>query len=370
MSFNDVLKEWENFPFDDFIHSVKRENIQKILNKDKIQILDFLSLLSDSATQYLEEMARKANYLTLQHFGRVIQLYIPLYVSNYCTNECAYCGFNIRNKIGRKRLTLEEIEHNAKAIAQHGMRHILLLTGEAPEITPLSYLKEVTLILKKYFASVSIEIFPMLEEEYMALKEAGVDGLTVYQETYDRLVYDKVHLSGRKKDFIYRLETPERGARAGFRSINIGPLFGLGDPVKEAFFAGLHADYLQRKYPEIEVSISLPRLNEAEGNFRSLYPLDDKSYVQTLLAFRLFLPHAGITLSTRERGSFRDSLIPLGVTRMSAGSLTTVGGYGSSDGFVNETPQFEIQDRRSIEEIVEVIRSKGYEPIFKDWDSF
>ena len=370
MPFNDVLKEWEDFPFESFIRSVKKENIRRILNSDRIQLLDFLSLLSNSATEYLEEMARKAHYLTLQHFGRVIQLYIPLYISNYCTNECAYCGFNMQNKIGRKKLSLEEIEQNAVEIAHHRMRHILLLTGEAPKITPLPYLKEAVLILKKYFASVSIEIFPMLEEEYKILKEAGVDGLTIYQETYDRLIYDRVHLSGRKKDFLYRLEAPERGARAGFRSVNIGPLFGLGDPIREAFFAGLHADYLQRKYPEIEVSISLPRLNEAEGNFKALHPLDDRHYVQTLLAFRLFLPRVGITLSTREKGDFRDSLIPLGITRMSAGSLTTVGGYENRNGALKETPQFEIQDHRSIEEIIEVIKSKGYEPVFKDWDNF
>lgn len=363
MSFADTLENYSNFDFDEYFQNIQVADILQILKKDKLSDFDFLALLSDKAKPFLETMARKAHDLTVRNFGKVIQLYIPLYISDYCTNECVYCGFKNKNPIERKKLTQSEIEINAEYISRTNIKHIIILTGEAPEKTPMSYLTDTVNILKKYFSSITIEIFPMDVDEYVELKNAGVDGLTIYQEVYDRTLYAKVHKYGKKTDYNYRLDTPERGAMAGFRAINIGALLGLGDPVKETFFSGIHARYLQNKYTGSEISISLPRLNEAEGGFTALHPLDDAGFVQFILAYRLFMPKAGITISTRERADLRNNLIPLGITKMSAGSVTSVGGYATPG-----TPQFEINDNRSAAEISSMIKSKGYDPVFKDWD--
>jgi 2-iminoacetate synthase len=311
-------------------------------------------------------MARKAHQLTVQYFGRTIQLYIPLYISNYCANACVYCGFHRDNKIRRKKLSLEEIEGEARALAATGMRHLLLLTGEAPAVTPIEYLEDAVRLLKKHFASVSIEIFPLDEPDYRRLKEAGVDGLTLYQEVYDEQRYALVHPAGRKADYQYRLEAPERGARAGFRMVNIGPLVGIGEVRSEVFVSGLHARYLQDSYLQTEISLSLPRMNPAEGGYQPEYVADDRTFVQFMTALRCFLPRLGLTISTRECAAFRDNLIPLGATRFSAGSCTGVGGY--AEGEDAGSPQFAITDERSVAEVVEAIRAAGYQPVYKDWD--
>jgi 2-iminoacetate synthase len=357
------MQSYSRFDLEEYLGKISDADIHKTLEKDKLSEMDLLNLLSDQAIPYLEKMAQKAQKLTIQNFGKTIQLYIPLYLSNYCSNECVYCGFSKKNKIERKILSKEEIEKNALEIKKTGIKHLLILTGETPQITPIEYLLDAFRILNKHFSSVSIEIFPLQTEEYKLLQKEGVDGLTIYQETYDMAAYEKLHLSGKKKDYLYRLETPERGAEAGFRSINIGALFGLADPVKEAFFTGLHASYLQNKYLGSEISVSLPRLNEAEGGFKALFPLSDKKFVQFILAYRLFLPRIGITLSTRESANMRDHLISLGVTKMSAGSMTCVGGYLEG----NNAPQFEISDSRSVAETTRILSEKGYEAIFKDW---
>ncbi len=363
MSFSKILDKFERFNFEDYFSLLTDKDILISLRKEKRNEFDYLNLLSPRAHQFIEEMARESHALTIQYFGKTIQLYIPLYVSDYCTNYCIYCGFSALNEIKRKKLSLDEVEENAKEIAKTGIKHIIFLTGEAPEVTPLSYLVDVAKILSKYFSSISVEIYPLEVEEYKKLIEAKVDGLTVYQETYDREIYDNVHLRGRKKDYYYRLETPERGCIAGFRRVSIGALYGLANPVKDAFFCGLHAKYLQDKYLDTEISVSFPRLNPAEGHFTPKYTLSDKSFVQFILALRLFLPRCGITISTRERKEMRDNLIGLGITRMSAGSKTNVGGYLKE----SRLKQFEICDDRSVDEIEKVIISKGYEPIFKDW---
>ena len=340
-------------------------DIPAILQKEKISENDFLALLSDAALPHLERMAAKAHALTIQHFGRTIQLYSPLYLSNYCANECTYCGFSMRNRSRRTTLTLDEVDANARTLSATGIRHILLLTGEAPKRTPLDYLIDCVAIVKRYFSSIGIEIHPLETHDYLALKEAGVDSQTIYQETYDQAIYRQVHLKGPKTDYRYRLATPERGAMAGFRSVNIGALFGLAEPLKDAFMAGLHAKYLQDKFPSVDVSLSLPRINPAEGSLQSWHRLPDNRFVQSILAYRLFLPHAGITLSTRESANFRENLIPLGITRMSAGSITRPGGY---DGQKGGTEQFGISDSRSVQQMDAVIRKKGYEPVYKDWE--
>jgi 2-iminoacetate synthase len=366
MSFYNELTRYKGFDFTSFFERVTPEQVEAALAREKLSEKDFLALLSPAASVYLEAMARKAHILTEQYFGRTIQLFIPLYISNFCANECIYCGFHRGNKISRKKLSLAEIEVEAKAIAATGMRHLLLLTGEAPGVTPIDYLEDAVRLLKKYFASVAIEIFPMDVNDYSRLQKAGVDGLTLYQEVYDEDRYALVHKAGRKTDFRYRLDAPERGARAGFRMVNVGPLLGLGEVRSEVFFCGLHAKYLDDTFLQTEIGLSLPRMNPAEGNYQPEFEADDRTFVQFMTALRCFLPRAGITVSTRESAAFRDNLIRLGVTRFSAGSCTGVGGYSERQD--TGTPQFEITDERGVEEVVQAIRNAGYQPVYKDWD--
>ncbi len=366
MSFIEVLSQFETFDIAAYLANVHPQDVERTLRRDRLTWQDFLNLLSETAGDYLEPMAQKARQLTIQYFGRTIQLYIPLYISNYCSNECIYCGFNRTNRIIRKKLTLEEIDAEARAISETEMRHILVLTGEDRNVTPFEYVESAIQIIKKYFSSVSIEMFPMDEIEYRQLKAAGVDGVTIYQEVYDRNVYKRVHRAGRKTDYQYRLDTPERGARAGLRNVNIGTLFGLGEKRSEAFFSGLHAKYLDDTYLDTEIGLSLPRINPAEGGFQPYDLVDDKTFVQFILAYRLFLPRVGISVSTRERAEIRDRLLYLGATRFSAGSRTDVGGYTKPHD--SSTPQFEISDNREVSEIIHTIKEKGMQPVFKDWE--
>lgn len=366
MSFFATIEQYHGFDFEQFFHAVTDAAIERSLAKDKLGALDFLTLLSPRAAGFLEPMAQKAHQFTVQHFGRTIQMFIPLYISNHCTNHCAYCGFNHNNPILRRKLTIEQIEEEAQAIARTGMQHVLLLTGEAPHLTPMSYLVEAARCLKRYFASVAIEVYPLAVEEYRKLQEAGVDGMTLFQETYNQEVYQRVHPAGKKRDYHWRLNAPERAAQGGMRVVNIGPLLGLAEPRSEIFFTALHARYLESNYLDTEVAVSLPRFNEAEGDFQPDYLVNDKTFVQFMTALRLFLPRAGLTISTRESAAFRDRILPLGATRYSAGSSTGVGGY--TEIRVEQTPQFEITDDRSVEEVATAIAALGYQPVYKDWD--
>ncbi|PIE57561.1 MAG: 2-iminoacetate synthase ThiH [Desulfobulbus propionicus] len=366
MTFYQTLDLHRDFDFVAFFNAVTDKQVVQCIHKEHLTARDYLILLSPRAANHLEEMAQMAQKKTIQFFGRTIQLFAPLYISNHCTNKCIYCGFNSANTIDRRRLTIQEIEREAKSISATGIQHILVLTGESRQATPMTYLLEAVACLKRYFASVSIEIFPMDFEEYSQLQQAGVDGLTLFQETYDQVTYDRVHLAGKKKDYRYRLDAPERGARAGFRTVNIGALLGLGEKRREFFFTGLHAKYLDDTYLDTEVAVSLPRFNPAECDFQPDYPVDDKTFVQFLLAFRLFMPRTGITISTRENALMRDHLMHLGATRFSAGVSTSVGGYAHPD--KSSTPQFEITDDRSVEEMVQAISAHGYQPVYKDWD--
>lgn len=364
MSFYDIYKQYSKLDLDNLFSQVKDEQVLAIIGKDRIRSDEFLILLSPAARKYLEHMARKASEITRSHFGKVVFLYTPIYLANYCVNRCAYCGFNIDHGITRKKLTMKEVEEEARSIAAQGIRHILILTGESRNHTPVSYIKECIEVMRKYFTSISLEVYPLETSEYAELIASGADGLTIYQEVYDEKTYDEVHLAGPKKDYLYRLDAPERACQAGMRSVNIGALLGLEDWRREAFFTGLHADYLQDKYLDTEISLSLPRLRPEVGGFEAKHAVDDADLVQIMLAFRLFLPRAGITISTRERAEFRDNLIGLGVTRMSAGSSTEVGGYASKD---KTEAQFEVSDDRTVKEITELIYRKGYQPVFKDW---
>ncbi|ADU29042.1 2-iminoacetate synthase ThiH [Evansella cellulosilytica] len=364
MSFYEKFETVKDLPFDDMFSSVSIRDVEKVLQKERLTEEDYFVLLSPAAENYLEEMAQKAHQLTVQHFGKTIGLYLPLYLSDYCVNICKYCSFSFNNDFPRRRLTMEEIHKEAKIIADMGIKHIILLSGESKQHSSIEYLKESMEVLKHYFSSVGVEIQPLDQDEYEQLFAAGIDGLTVYQEVYNEEIYRDIHVAGPKKDFRYRLDTPERGAKAGLRSINVGALLGMDEWRKESYMTGLHASYLQNKFLEIEVGVSFPRMRPHAGSFQPKVIVSDKNLVQAMLAIRLFLPRAGINISTRETPEFRESLIPLGVTKMSAASSTVVGGYSEPD--VTQS-QFEISDDRSVEEIKTLLKQKGYQPVVKDW---
>lgn len=361
MSFYEQLTGYQALP--DRFDLMNPVQIRNSLQKSRLNYEDFWALLSPDAAGILEEMAWTAHKLTERHFGRNILLYAPLYLSNYCVNHCLYCGFRLENNIRRTKLTLEEVRCEARTIADTGIKHILILTGESRTHSPVSYIKDCVLQLTPFFSSVSIEIYPLQTGEYRELIEAGVDGLTIYQECYDQNTYRKLHPRGPKSDFRFRLEAPERAGEAGIRTINIGALLGLTDWRKEAFITGVHAEYLQNQFPEIEINVSFPRMRPYFGGIEPPSPVSDRDLVQIILAFRLFLPRAGITISTREEGHLRDHLLKLGVTKMSAGSSTTVGGYSGNQ----DTGQFEIADHRTVDQVYQAITAQGYKPIFKDW---
>ena len=361
--FIDIVNQYRDFDFNEFYNSVTENNVLQVIGRRKLSYPDYLTLLSPAAESCLEEMAQAAHEITIRQFGRTILLYTPLYLSNFCENRCVYCSFNNDNTIKRKQLSFKEIEQEAKVIAETGLKHILILTGSARNKATVQYLEESIIILKKYFSSISIEIYPMEESEYVRLIDAGVDNLTIYQETYNQVLYKQLHPSGPKRDYEFRLNTPERACRAGIRSVNIGALLGLDDFRSECFISGIHAEYLQSKYPSIEIAMSFPRMRPFQGNNISVKTVSDKNLIQVILALRLFLHRAGISISTRESAELRDNLIPLGTTKMSAGSKTSVGGYQKED----EETQFEIDDRRTVEEVKNAIYKKGYQPVFKDW---
>lgn len=365
MNFYNSYLNYKDFSFDNFFNSVTKQEIQKIIHKHKLTALDFLALLSPVAESCLEEIAHKAHQITVQNFGKTIFLFTPMYLSNYCTNQCAYCGFNTKNKLHRHQLTFEQVEEEAKVIAARGLKHILILTGDARKISSIEYLKGCINVLKKYFPSIGIEIYALEEKEYAELIEAGVDSLTMFQETYNKELYDSVHIKGPKKDYHFRLDAPERACKAGMRSVNIGALLGLDEWKREAFFTGLHATYLQDTYPSVEISISLPRLRPHIGSFQPNSIVNDKNMIQFMLALRLFIPRAGITISTRENAHFRNNIIRLGVTKMSADASTVVGGNTIGE---KDPGQFEISDERNVPQMCEAISKLGFQPVFKDWE--
>ncbi len=364
MTFYDELAGLQSIDYAESFTQVTASQVEHALAKSGLDSRDFMALLSPKAATSLEDMAQAAHRMTLQHFGPTILLYTPLYLSNYCVNHCLYCGFNADHEMPRRKLSLPEVEMEAKAIAATGLQHVLILTGESRRHSPVSYIEDCVDILKGYFSSISIEIYPLSTEEYAELIRAGVDGLTIYQEVYDRKIYERLHPRGPKHNYRFRLEAPDRAASAGIRTVNLGPLLGLANWRTEVFFAGLHAAYMQRKYPEIEISISFPRMRPQFGGFEAEFPVPDESLVQSILAFRLFLPRAGITISTRENPELRDNLLQLGVTKMSAGSSTAVGGHTDSKDAIG---QFEISDERSVAEMRRAIAEQRYKPIFKDW---
>lgn len=364
MSFYTQCAQYGAMPLAGQSASVTSHDVRRVLAGPCRAPGDLLALLSPAAAPYLEEMAGRASQLTLQHFGRTIQLFTPLYLSNYCANHCVYCGFNATNAIPRSQLTLEQVEIEARAIAATGLRQLLILTGESRAKASPEYLEACLGVLRRHFPSVSMEIYAMEQGEYERMVRAGVDGLTLFQETYDEALYAKLHPRGPKRDYRFRLDAPERGCRAGMRVVNIGALLGLGDWRTDALLTGLHAAYLQRKYPETDIAVSLPRMRPHAGEFQPASIVSDAELVQIMLAFRLFLPRLGITISTRETARLRDNLLPLGVTRMSAGVSTAVGGH-SQEG--DKVGQFEISDDRSVDAMCAMLKERGFQPVFADW---
>lgn len=365
MTFYNIKQQYDTFDFKNYTDGVLDKMVESSMQKEILNDVDFLNLLSPKALNHIEEMAQKAHQISVKHFGKSILLYTPLYVSNFCINNCVYCGFSTKNKIKRKVLSLEEIEVNCKIVSEYGIHHILLVTGENSVKTPLSYLKKCVEILKDYFDVVDMEIYPLDESGYKELAGVGADGLTIYQETYNEELYKLLHTKGAKSDYKYRLETCKRAGRANYRNLNVGVLLGLSDFVSEIFFAGIHAKYLQRNFPSAEIGISFPRLRPTTGAYKPKTIISDKNLIQAICAVRLFIHRINITISTRESKELRGNLIPLGITKMSAGSSTEVGGYAEkrkcSDG------QFKINDTATVDEVKKMIYQKGYQPLMKDW---
>ncbi len=370
--------------------------VRDSLAKTRLTLSDFANLISPAAAESLEPISARAQKLTQQRFGKVIRLFAPLYVSNECINNCKYCGFSRDNPILRVTLSLEEMQREAAALRAQGFRNILLVAGEHPKFVSNNYLADCTRLLHAEVPGVSLEVGPMETADYRPIVEAGADGLVVYQETYDRQIYDVMHTAGPKKNFDWRLETPERAYAAGFRRLGIAALYGLADWRYEALSVAAHADYLLRHCWKAQVTISMPRLRPCAGEFQPLTHVTDRELAQLVCAFRLMFPDVGIVLSTRETPKLRDGLLSLGITMMSAGSHTEPGGYtgagrdkihrtergrivelaegasewaGQDQRATNATVQFEISDSRSAEEVANLIRRRGYEPVWKDWDA-
>ncbi|WP_448606421.1 2-iminoacetate synthase ThiH [Paenimyroides ceti] len=364
-TFHDIFKhfDWDNIRKK--IYSTTVDDVRISLKKKKKTIDDFLHFIAPNAAILLEEMMMESNRLTQQRFGKTVQMYAPMYLSNECQNICTYCGFSIGNKIKRKTLTDNEITIEAEAIRKSGFQHVLLVSGEANYTVNISYFLKAIALVRKWFSNISVEVQPLQQEEYEKLHEAGVYSVLVYQETYHREIYKKYHPKGKKSNFEYRLETPDRIGKAGIHKIGLGVLLGLEDWRADSFFNALHIDYLQKKYWQSKYSVSFPRLRPAEGIIEPNFIMQDRDLLQLICAYRLWNADLEISLSTRENEKFRNHIIPYGITSMSAGSKTNPGGYVVDK---ESLEQFETSDERSALEIAKIISDNGYEPVWKDWD--
>lgn len=347
------------------IYSKTALDVERALRNKKKSLDDFMALISPAAEPFLEQMAVVSKTNTLKRFGKTIQLYAPLYLSNECNNICTYCGFSFDNKIKRRTLNDQEIIKEAEALKKSGFNHVLLVTGEANHTVHTEYFLNAVKLVKPFFANISIEVQPLEEVEYKALHEAGVYAVLVYQETYNREVYAQYHTKGKKSNYDYRIQTPDRIGNAGFHKIGLGVLLGLSDWRTDSYFCAAHLHYLEKKYWQTKFSISFPRLRPAEGVVLPENIISDKELVQLICAYRIFNEDVEISVSTRESELFRDNVFMLGATTMSAGSKTNPGGYAVEP---ESLEQFEISDERSLSEVAAVISEKGYDPVYKDWD--
>ncbi|KUY29592.1 2-iminoacetate synthase ThiH [Elizabethkingia ursingii] len=349
----------------DKIYTTAEQQVESVLNKRKRTVEDFLVLLSPAAAPYLEKMAQITKNLTQKRFGKVIQMYAPLYLSNECQNICTYCGFSLDNKIKRKTLSNTEIIIEAMALKTMGVNHVLLVSGEANKTVGIEYFLNAIKLLRPYFANISIEVQPLSLEEYQALHDAGVHSVLVYQETYHEAVYKEYHPKGKKSNFDFRLDTPDRIGQAELHKIGLGVLLGLEDWRVDSFFNALHIDYLQKQYWQTRFSVSFPRLRPAEGIIEPNFIMSDRDLLQLICAYRIWNEDLEISVSTRENENFRNNVISLGVTTMSAASKTNPGGYAVDP---QSLEQFETSDERSMDEVKRIISNAGYDPVMKDWD--
>ncbi|MGZ4048354.1 MAG: 2-iminoacetate synthase ThiH [Bacteroidia bacterium] len=348
------------------IYSKTNDDVLNALNKEKRSLEDFKSLISPAALPHLEKMAQLSQRLTQKRFGKTIQMYLPLYLSNECQNICTYCGFSFDNKIKRKTLSDAEIIKEAEAIKTLGYDHVLLVTGEANQTVGVSYLKNAIRLMRSYFSHISIEVQPLDENEYKELIAEGLNTVLVYQETYHKEDYKLHHPKGKKSNFNYRLETPDRLGKADVHKIGLGTLIGLEDWRTDSFFTALHLTYLEKKYWRTKYSVSFPRMRPAEGIIEPKVIMNDKELVQLICAYRIFNEEIELSISTRENENFRNNIIRLGITSMSAGSKTNPGGYAVEPASLE---QFEISDERTPKEIERMIKEIGYEAVWKDWDN-
>lgn len=359
---------YDQYPWDEVKASIlakTSKDVEAALAATHRTLEDFKALISPAATPYVEEMAQLSHRLTQKRFGKTIQLFAPMYLSNECNNICTYCGFSLDNKIKRKTLTAAEILQEINVIKQHGFNHILLVTGESNHTVHVDYFLKAIEIIKPHFANISIEVQPLSQDEYAQLQGAGVYSVLVYQETYHKEKYKDYHVKGKKSNFYYRLETPDRIGLSGMHKIGLAVLLGLEDWRTDSFFCALHLDYLQKTYWQTKYSIAFPRIRPAEGVDISNYHINDKELVQLLCAYRLLNEDVEISISTRETEIFRNNIMKLGTTTMSAGSKTNPGGYSVDE---DSLEQFEISDERTPAEVAAVITANGYQPVWKDWD--
>lgn len=341
-------------------------DVLQALEHDTKTIEDFKALLSTAALPFLEEIAQQAQAETRKHFGNSINMFTPLYISNYCENYCVYCGFNCHNKIHRAKLNYEEIEKEMQAIAKTGLQEVLLLTGESKKMSDVEYIGEACKIARKYFKVVGLEVYPMNSDEYSYIQKCGADYVTVFQETYNSDKYETLHLAGHKRVFPYRLETQERALMGGMRGVGFAALLGLSDFRKDAFATGIHAYLIQRKYPHAEIAFSCPRLRPIINNDK-INPKDvhEPQLLQVICAYRLFMPFASITISTRECQRFRDNIVQIAATKISAGVDVGIGGH--SDGEKKGDEQFEISDGRNVKEVYDALCKNGMQPVMSDY---
>lgn len=349
------------------------KDVKTALEHETCSVEDFKALLSPAAEPFLEQMAQKARMETSKHFGNTVYLFTPLYIANYCENYCVYCGFNCYNHITRMKLTMEQIEHEMKVIAASGMEEILILTGESRAQSDVDYIGEACKLARKYFRMVGLEIYPVNTDEYRYLHECGADYVTVFQETYDTDKYEQLHLAGHKRVWPYRFDAQERALRGGMRGVAFSALLGLSDFRKDALASALHVYYLQRKYPQAEMSLSCPRLRPIINNDR-INPLDvgEKQLCQILCAYRIFLPFVGITVSSRESAQFRDGIVKIAATKVSAGVSTGIGDHeskytGKESDSAEGDEQFEINDSRSFDTMYQDMTQVGLQPVLNDY---
>lgn len=363
-----VLNQMNNYDYNQYTEA----DVRRALQSETCSIEDFKALLSPAALPFLEQMAQKAKIETSKHFGNTVYIFTPLYIANYCENYCIYCGFNCYNDINRKKLNFEEIEKEMKIISESGIEEILMLTGESRGKSPVEYIGEACKLAAKYFRNVGLEIYPVNVDEYKYLHECGADYITVFQETYDSDKYETLHLLGHKRIYPYRFDAQERALMGGMRGVAFSALLGLSDFRKDALASALHVYYLQRKYPHAEFSLSCPRLRPIINNDK-INPLDvhEKELCQVLCAYRIFLPFVGITVSSREEKHFRDGIIKIAATKVSAGVSTGIGDheskYSGEEAEDAGDEQFEIADNRSFHQMYEDVAAEGLQPVLNDY---